>query len=46
MKGTIYQTTKEMKTQEFTNGKWVTVTARFRVYNSWKDSVKITRCYL
>jgi len=40
MKGTIYQTTKEMKTQEFTNGKWVTVTARFRVYNSWKDSVK------
>ncbi|AMV61168.1 N-acetylmuramoyl-L-alanine amidase [Pediococcus damnosus] len=40
MKGTIYQTTKEMKTEEFVNGKWITVTARFRVYNSWKDSVK------
>ncbi|KRN81888.1 N-acetylmuramidase [Pediococcus ethanolidurans] len=40
IKGTIYQTTKEMKTQEFVNGKWITVTARFRVYNSWKDSVK------
>ncbi len=40
IKGTVYQTTKEMKTQEFVNGKWITVTARFRVYNSWKDSVK------
>ncbi|WP_412990448.1 glycoside hydrolase family 73 protein [Pediococcus siamensis] len=40
IKGTIYQTTKEMKTQEFVNGKWITVTARFRVYNNWQDSVK------
>ncbi|GEL15495.1 N-acetylmuramidase [Pediococcus cellicola] len=40
IKGTIYQTTKEMKTQEFVNGKWVTVTARFRVYNNWQESVR------
>ena len=28
------------KTKEFVNGRWISITARFKVYNSWQDSVR------
>ncbi|MCH3921223.1 glycoside hydrolase family 73 protein [Limosilactobacillus sp.] len=31
---------KELSTKEYVNGKWVVTTGRFRVYDSWSDSIK------
>lgn len=40
IKGTDPATTKVLKTQEYENGKWVTVDGRFRVYPSDQASMK------
>ncbi|HJE15285.1 MAG TPA: glycoside hydrolase family 73 protein [Lapidilactobacillus dextrinicus] len=39
VKGDRTENTKEMTTQEYLNGEWKTVTARFRVYASYRDSL-------
>lgn len=39
VKGNRTENTKEMTTQEYLNGEWKTVTARFRVYASYRDSL-------
>lgn len=39
VKGDRTENTKEMTTQEYLNGEWKTVTARFRVYASYHDSL-------
>lgn len=39
VKGSDLSNTKELETQEYLNGKWVTITDRFRVYPSVKESV-------
>ncbi|WP_225420438.1 glycoside hydrolase family 73 protein [Lapidilactobacillus bayanensis] len=39
VKGDKANNTKEMTTQEYLNGDWKTVTARFRVYASYEDSL-------
>lgn len=31
---------KEMTTKEYINGKWIVTKGRFRVYDSWSDSIK------
>lgn len=31
---------KVLSTKEYTNGKWVVIKGRFRVYDSWADSIK------
>lgn len=31
---------KELTTKEYTNGKWVVIRGRFKVYDSWSDSIK------
>jgi flagellum-specific peptidoglycan hydrolase FlgJ len=40
IKGDSDSNSKYFKTQEFVNGRWVTVSARFRVYSSWQESVR------
>lgn len=39
VKGDRTENTKEMTTQEYLNGEWKTVTARFQVYASYRDSL-------
>lgn len=39
VKGEKPENTKEMTTQEYVNGEWKTVTARFQVYSSYSDSL-------
>ena len=39
VKGDRTENTKEMTTQQYLNGEWKTVTARFRVYASYRDSL-------
>ena len=40
IKGDSYSNSRYFKTQEFVNGRWVTVSARFRVYSSWQESMR------
>ncbi|KRN94803.1 glycoside hydrolase family 73 protein [Pediococcus stilesii] len=40
IKGDSDSNSKYFKTQEFVNGKWVTISARFRVYSSWQESMR------
>lgn len=40
IKGASDQPGAVLKTQEFTNGQWETVTARFRSYGSWQESMQ------
>lgn len=40
IKGNTSQPSKYMKTQEFVNGKWITITDSFRVYRSWQESMR------
>ncbi|WP_255463114.1 glycoside hydrolase family 73 protein [Lactobacillus sp. 3B(2020)] len=34
------ENSKVLSTKEYTNGKWVVIKGRFRVYDSWADSIK------
>lgn len=40
IKGDSDSNSKYFKTQEFVNGKWITISARFRVYSSWQESMR------
>jgi flagellum-specific peptidoglycan hydrolase FlgJ len=40
IKGDSDTNSKYFKTQEFVNGRWVTISARFRVYSSWQESMR------
>ncbi|RJF46533.1 glycoside hydrolase family 73 protein [Pediococcus acidilactici] len=40
IKGDSDQNSRYFKTQEFVNGKWVRVAARFKVYSSWQESMR------
>ncbi|WP_094544941.1 glycoside hydrolase family 73 protein [Lactobacillus taiwanensis] len=47
VKGTDPNTSKELTTSEFVNDHWVTVTGRFRVYESYDESIQAhTRLYV
>lgn len=40
IKGTTNDNSKVMTTKEYVNGKWIVTKGRFRVYDSWSDSIK------
>lgn len=40
IKGTDPSNSKVMTTKEYINGRWIVTKGRFRVYDSWSDSIK------
>ncbi len=40
VKGSDPNTTKEMTTKEFVNGKWLTTTGRFQIYDSYESAIR------